>query len=322
MNQSGVLVDQLEKTYPGPVRAVDGISFEVAAGEIYGLLGPNGAGKSTVVKVLTTLALPTSGTAQVGGFDVRTQPGEVRRIAGVALQEIGLDPVMKSLEMLRLQGRLFGMSSGEATRRAHELIELVGLSDATERRIRTYSGGMRRRLDLALALVHQPQVLFLDEPTTGLDPASRRDLWAEVKRLNRELQMTILLTTQYLEEADALADRVAIIDQGRIQLEGSPAELKAGVGSESINISFRNRELAEQARGVLAQLAAEIQRDRETIRLYLNRAAAAVPAVVRRLQQANLEPLSVTLTQPTLDDVFLKATGQRLAAPSGMEATQ
>lgn len=317
MNQSGVLVDQLEKIYPGPIRAVDGISFEVAAGEIYGLLGPNGAGKSTVVKVLTTLALPTAGTAQVGGYDVRSQPADVRRIAGVALQEIGLDPVMKSLELLRLQGRLFEMTRGEAARRAQELIELVGLSDATERRIHTYSGGMRRRLDLALALVHQPQVLFLDEPTSGLDPASRRDLWAEVRRLNRELNMTILLTTQYLEEADALADRVAIIDAGQIQVEGSPAELKRAVSAESINITFDTHELADRAGGVLAQLATQIQRDRETLRLYLEQAAAAIPSVVRQLQQANLEPVSVTLTQPTLDDVFLRVTGQRLAAPTG-----
>lgn len=322
MSHSGIRAKQLEKTYPGPVRAVDGVSFEVDAGEIYGLLGPNGAGKSTVVKLLTTLALPSAGEASVGGFDVRSQPGEVRRIAGVALQEIGLDPVMKPLELLRLQGQLFGMRRAEASVRALELIELVGLSAAAERRIRTYSGGMRRRLDLALALVHQPRVLFLDEPTTGLDPASRRDLWAEVKRLNREFDMTILLTTQYLEEADALADRVAIIDRGQLQIEGTPSELKQAIGSEALNISFDNPSLAERASRVLAGLANELQRDRETLRLYLDQAAGAIPAVIQQLQQASLEPVTVTLTQPTLDDVFLKVTGQRFDPVANQPTTE
>lgn len=322
MSHSGIRANQLEKTYPGPVRAVDGVSFEVGAGEIYGLLGPNGAGKSTVVKMLTTLALPSGGGATVGGFDVRSQPEQVRRIAGVALQEVGLDPVMKSLELLRLQGQLFGMARDQATARGRELIELVGLTEAAERRIRTYSGGMRRRLDLALALVHQPRVLFLDEPTTGLDPASRRDLWAEVKRLNRELDMTILLTTQYLEEADALADRVAIIDRGQIQIEGTPSDLKQGIGSEAVNISFATPGLAERASRVLFALSNELQRDRETLRLYLDKAAAAIPAVVQQLQQASLEPVAVTLTQPTLDDVFLRVTGERFDRAATQPASE
>ncbi|MGD2162101.1 MAG: ATP-binding cassette domain-containing protein, partial [Anaerolineales bacterium] len=194
-----IRVVDLAKYYPGDVKAVDGISFEVSAGQIFGFLGPNGAGKSTAIKILTTLALPSSGYAEVGGYDVVEQAGLVRCIAGVALQEIGLDPIMTSREMLSMQAQLFGASTREARKRADELLELVRLTDALERRVGTYSGGMRRRLDLALALVHEPEILFLDEPTTGLDPASRRDVWTEVRRLNKELGMTIFLTTQYLE---------------------------------------------------------------------------------------------------------------------------
>jgi ABC-2 type transport system ATP-binding protein len=245
----------------------------------------------------------------------------VRRIAGVALQEIGIDALMKPLELLSLQAQIFGASRSQALARAHQLLELVGLSDAIDRRAGTYSGGMRRRLDLALALVHEPDILFLDEPTTGLDPASRRDVWAEVRRLNRTLGMTIFLTTQYLEEADELADVVAIIDKGEIVAKGSPAQLKAGVGSESINVAFADRETAERATRELSPMAHNIQADRDIVRLYLPQAAMAIPEVVNRLQQANLNPVSLTLTQPTLDDVFLQVTGQRLAYQNGNLAT-
>jgi ABC-2 type transport system ATP-binding protein len=248
----------------------------------------------------------------VGGFDVVDQAGEVRRIAGVALQEIGLDPTMKSMELLSLQGRLFGFSSSQAQARAQELLELVKLTDAVDRRVGTYSGGMRRRLDLALALVHEPDILFLDEPTTGLDPASRRDIWEEVRRLNRQLGITIFLTTQYLEEADELADEIAIIAKGKIAVKGSPAQLKAALGAESINLVFESHALAEQAAGQVGDMAGRIQVDRDMLRLYMDHAAQAIPSVVNRLQQARLNPLSLTLTQPTLDDVFLQVTGQRL----------
>lgn len=313
MSTREIVVEDLTKHYPAGVRAVDGITFTVKPGSIFGFLGPNGAGKSTTIKILTTLALPTSGNARVGGFDVVSQASEVRRIAGVALQDIGIDPLMKSVELLVLQGQLFGMSRKAATRRAHELLELVRLSDAVGRRVGTYSGGMRRRLDLALALVHQPEILFLDEPTTGLDPASRRDVWEEVRRLNRELGMTIFLTTQYLEEADMLADVVAIINKGVIAVEGSPARLKAAVGTESINVAFDSHETAERASLLLDGMAQRVQIDRDTLRLYMGQAAQAIPVVVSRLQQADLNPISLTLTQPTLDDVFLQVTGQRLA---------
>lgn len=309
-----IRVEKLVKNYPGDVVAVDDISFHVDSGKIFGFLGPNGAGKSTTIKILTTLALPTEGNAFVGGYDVVCEAADVRRIAGVALQEIGLDQMMKSIELLTLQGQLFGNSRSVAKQRAEELLELMKLTDAIDRRVGTYSGGMRRRLDLALALVHEPEILFLDEPTTGLDPAGRRDVWEEVRRLNRDLGMTIFLTTQYLEEADELADIVAIIDKGKIQTEGSPAKLKAAVGNESINLAFESGEIAERARTELNDLAERIQSDRDVVRLYVSQAAERIPMVVNRLQQSELNPISLTLTQPTLDDVFLQVTGQRLIA--------
>ncbi|RMD50373.1 MAG: ATP-binding cassette domain-containing protein, partial [Candidatus Thermofonsia bacterium] len=284
------------------------------SGQIYGFLGPNGAGKSTTIKILTTLGLPTSGTARIGGYDVITQANEVRRIAGVALQDVGIDPLMKPGELLALQARLFGANRHDAKARADHLLRLVNLTEAANRRVGTYSGGMKRRLDLAMALVHDPDVLFLDEPTTGLDPASRRDVWNEVRRLNQDLGMTIFLTTQYLEEADELADTIGIIANGQIVKSGSPAQLKASLGKESINLAFDSRETAVQAHALFSTEAMQAQVDRDTVRLYLDQAARAIPQVVERLSQANLEPISLTLTQPTLDDVFLQVTGQALQA--------
>jgi ABC-2 type transport system ATP-binding protein len=312
MSDREIIVENLTKQYPDGVLAVDHISLKVQAGQIFGFLGPNGAGKSTIVKILTTLALPTDGIARVGGFDVVKQAEQVRRIAGVALQEIGLDPLMKPLEMLGLQAKLFGADNREARTRAQELLELVGLTEALNRRIGTYSGGMRRRLDLALSLVHDPEVLFLDEPTTGLDPSSRRDIWEEVRRLNRSLGVTIFLTTQYLEEADELADVVAIINHGKIVAEGSPAELKAGIGNESINLRFENARAAGDAKVYLDSLSAPIQADRDVLRMYVEGAAEKIPQVLKDLGAAQIEPVSLTITQPSLDDVFLQVTGQRL----------
>lgn len=311
MSNREIIVEKLEKKYPGDVVAVDDVSFKVNAGEVFGFLGPNGAGKSTTIKILTTLALPTAGRATVGGYDVVCESDKVRQFAGVALQDIGLDPIMKSLELLTLQGQLFGLDRKQARARAEELLELVKLTDAVDRRVGTYSGGMRRRLDLALALVHKPEILFLDEPTAGLDPSSRRDVWEEVRRLNRELGMTIFLTTQYLEEADELAEVIAIIDQGKIQTIGSPSRLKADLGNESINVTFDSREIAEKARLQLSSFSDQIQIDRDVVRVYLKQAAQAIPGVVNRLQQSDINPISLTLTQPTLDDVFLQVTGQR-----------
>ncbi len=309
-----IIVENLVKKYSGGVTAVDDISLHVTAGQIYGFLGPNGAGKSTVIKILTTLGLPTSGSATVGGFDVIAQAAQVRRIAGVALQDVGIDPLMKPGELLTLQARLFGANRHEARARADTLLELVDLTGAAGRRVATYSGGMKRRLDLAMALVHKPDILFLDEPTTGLDPASRRDIWREVRRLNQEMGMTIFLTTQYLEEADELADMIGIIDQGRIVKSGSPAQLKASMGKESLNLAFAEREVAGKAGQLLTDELGRANVDRDTVRLYIDDAARAIPGVVERLQQAGLEPISLTLTQPTLDDVFLQVTGQALQA--------
>jgi ABC-2 type transport system ATP-binding protein len=314
MAERDISVENLVKHYPGDVKAVDDISFRVEDGSVFGFLGPNGAGKSTTIKILTTLALPTAGRASVGGYDVVDEAQQVRRIAGVALQEIGIDPLMKAEELLMLQAQLFGANRAQARARAQELLELVQLTDALDRRVGTYSGGMRRRLDLAMGLVQEPRVLFLDEPTTGLDPASRRDVWEEVRRLNQELGITIFLTTQYLEEADELAETVAIIDQGKLATQGSPARLKAALGGESINLLFDDRQMAEQAQEALNGMGDRLQLDRDVLRLYMEDAAGAIPAVVNRLQEAQLAPISLTLTQPTLDDVFLQVTGQRLEA--------
>ena len=310
MANGEIIVEQLVKQY-GDFMAVDGVSFKVDSGEIFGFLGPNGAGKSTVVKMLTTLSLPSSGRATVGGFDIEKEAQDVRRVSGVALQEIGLDPLLKSMELLTIQGQLFGESRKEARQRAVELLELVKLSDVTDRPVGKYSGGMRRRLDLAMALVHRPDVLFLDEPTTGLDPASRRDVWNEVRRLNREYGMTIFLTTQYLEEADELADRVAIIDRGQIRVEGQPQALKAALGGESINVTFKEVDDVESAKDELMEMFDRVQVDRKTLRLYRNGAAQIVPTVMTRLSARNLDPIALTLTTPTLDDVFLQVTGER-----------
>lgn len=236
--------------YFGDVKAVDGIDITVKTGEIFGFLGPNGAGKSTAVRMLTTLLRPTSGTATVAGFDVAKHPDEVRRRIGVALQDAAIDPLMTGTELLRLQAVLYGIPQAQMKNRASELLERVGLTAAADRRVGTYSGGMRRRLDLALALIHQPTVLFLDEPTTGLDPMSRMSLWEEVRRLNNE-GTTVMLTTQYLEEADQLADRIAIIDAGKIVREGKPQDLKAGVGFPTLLITVPSDQ-TERAKAVLA----------------------------------------------------------------------
>ena len=320
MAEQDIYVEDLAKSYPGGVYAVDGVSFQVESGKIFGFLGPNGAGKSTTIKILTTLSLPSSGRAVVGGYDVVSQAQEVRRIAGVALQDIGIDPLMKPVELLSLQGELFGENRTQARERAYELLALVRLTDAIDRRVGTFSGGMRRRLDLAMALVHEPQILFLDEPTTGLDPASRRDVWEEVRRLNRTLGMTIFLTTQYLEEADELADVVAIIDRGKIVAEGSPTRLKTALGGESINLAFESQELATKAAAELVNFGDRIQSDRDVLRLYFEKAAGKIPEVMSRLAEAGLNPISLTLTQPTLDDVFLQITGQRLSSQQNITA--
>jgi len=295
----------------GDVEAVAGIDLEVEEGEIFGFLGPNGAGKSTTVRVLTTLLRPTSGHAQVAGFDVVTEAAAVRRSIGVALQDAAIDPLMTGHELLRLQASLHGISRERAMERGRELLERVGLTGAAARRVSTYSGGMRRRLDLALSLVHEPVVLFLDEPTTGLDPTSRMSLWDEVRRLNRESGTTVFLTTQYLEEADQLAGRVAIIDLGHIVRQGPPATLKAEVGAPTLTIKVDDHEVA-RATEVACRFGEPRPADGGGIAVGLEGGAAQMAAVVRALDEAGITPRHLDLHAPSLDDVFAEATGRRL----------
>ena len=296
--------------YFGDVKAVDGIDITVKTGEIFGFLGPNGAGKSTAVRMLTTLLRPTSGTATVAGFDVAKYPDEVRRRIGVALQDAAIDPLMTGTELLRLQAVLYGIPQAQMKNRASELLERVGLTAAADRRVGTYSGGMRRRLDLALALIHQPTVLFLDEPTTGLDPMSRMSLWEEVRRLNNE-GTTVMLTTQYLEEADQLADRIAIIDAGKIVREGKPQDLKAGVGFPTLLITVPSDQ-TERAKAVLATFGDMRPTAEGSLGVGLRGGANVVTDVVRKLDEAAVRVQHLEINEPSLDDVFAEATGHRL----------
>jgi ABC-2 type transport system ATP-binding protein len=302
------------------VKAVDGVDLEVGAGEIFGFLGPNGAGKSTTVRMLTTLLSLTGGTARVAGFDVVREADQVRRSIGVALQDAAIDPLMTGRELLQLQAVMYGLPKSQHRVRSDELLERVGLSGAADRRVGTYSGGMRRRLDLALSLIHQPTVLFLDEPTTGLDPMSRLSLWEEVRRLNNE-GTTVLLTTQYLEEADQLADRIAIIDHGKIVREGVPRELKAQVGAPTLLVSVPDARVAD-ARDVLGTFGDLRPTPEGTLGVGLTAGAAAVADVIRRLDEAGIRVQHLELNEPSLDDVFAEATGYRLeGAQAAPEAT-
>jgi len=294
----------------GDVEAVNGINLQVNAGEIFGFLGPNGAGKSTVVRMLTTLLRPTSGKAFVAGFDVAKHPNEVRQRIGVALQDAAIDPLMTGVELLRLQAVLYAIPKSKMKSRADELLERVGLTAAADRRVGTYSGGMRRRLDLALSLIHQPTVLFLDEPTTGLDPMSRVSLWEEVRRLNNE-GTTVMLTTQYLEEADQLADRIAIIDKGVIVREGKPQDLKAGVGFPTLVINV-SRDQHELAMSILMGFGDLRPTAEGTLGVGLRGGAEAVTDVVRKLDESSIRVQHLELNEPSLDDVFAEATGHRL----------
>jgi len=295
------------------VNAVDGVDLDISEGEIYGFLGPNGAGKSTTVRMLCTLLAPTGGQATVAGYDVARQPGEVRLHIGVALQEAALDPKQSGRELLRLQGLLYGLPKDAATRRAGQLGSLMGLDDALDRRVGTYSGGMRRRLDLAAALVHNPDVLFLDEPTTGLDPISRVAVWDEVRRLNTQLGMTIFLTTQYLEEADELAHRVGIIDRGRIVAEGTPTELKRSVGADVIVARVEGDPSAAVAAVEAVKGVQGVEVHGNELVVTADDGSAAISPVAVALAGCGVTVRDVTLRTPTLDDVFLDLTGGHLA---------
>jgi ABC-2 type transport system ATP-binding protein len=299
--------------------AVDEVDLAVERGEIYGFLGPNGAGKSTTVRVLCTLLAPTSGTAAVAGYDVATQPGAVRLRIGVALQEAALDPKQTGRELLRLQGLLYGLPKEALKARVEELGVLIDLADWLDRPIDTYSGGMKRRLDLVAALVHNPEVLFLDEPTTGLDPVTRVRVWEEVRRLNEKLGMTIFLTTQYLEEADLLCHRVGIIDRGRIVAEGTPAELKRSVGADVIvaRIDGDARSLCpivESLPGVQG-----VESHGEELVIATDNGSAAISPVAVALSECDVTVRDLTLRTPTLDDVFLELTGSHIERTNGSE---
>jgi len=308
---SAITTEGLVRNF-GATPAVERLDLDIRQGEIYGFLGPNGAGKSTTVRVLCTLLAPSAGRAVVAGHDVATEPGDVRLRIGVALQDVALDPKQTGEELLRLQGRLYGLTRGEIDQRLAELSQLVDIGDALARRIGTYSGGMRRRLDLAAALVHNPEVLFLDEPTTGLDPISRARVWEEVRRLNDELGMTIFLTTQYLEEADELADRVGILNAGRLVAEGTPTDLKRGVGNDVIIARVDGD--PSSARAAVAQVAGVQHVDARGSELVVTASdgAATIGPVAVALDSGGVRVRDLTLRTPTLDDVFLELTGVRI----------
>jgi ABC-2 type transport system ATP-binding protein len=311
MTTAAVLTEGLQRRF-GDNMAVAGVDLSVAPGEIYGFLGPNGAGKSTTVRMLCTLLLPTGGRARVAGHDVATEPDAVRLRIGVALQDAALDDKQTGRELLRLQGRLYGLHRDEIERRLADLEPLVDIGDALDARIGTYSGGMKRRLDLAAALVHNPEVLFLDEPTTGLDPISRAKVWDEVRRLNEQLGMTIFLTTQYLEEADQLAHRVGIINGGKLVAEGTPEELKRTVGTDLVVVEVDGDD--DKAKAVLDAVDAvdTVTMAGKEILAHTADGAAAVSPVAVALSEAGIKVRALTLRTPTLDDVFLELTGNRI----------
>ncbi len=308
---SAIITRRLTRHY-GQVKAVDGIDLNVSRGEIYGFLGPNGAGKTTVIRMLITLLAPTSGEITVAGFDVVRNPQDVRLRIGAALQEAALDNKQTGRELLRIQGRLYGLSRSRVDERIAELSRLIDIGDAMDRLIGTYSGGMKRRLDLAAALIHRPEILFLDEPTTGLDPISRARIWEEVRGINREHGITIFLTTQYLEEADALSSRVGIIDRGRLAVQGTPDDLKRARGSDLIIARLEGDAGAASNALKDTPSIAGIEVHGQELTLSVSNGAAVISSVALALDQAGVGVQELTLRTPTLDDVFLQVTGARL----------
>jgi ABC-2 type transport system ATP-binding protein len=309
-----ITVEGLRKQY-GPVQALDGVSFAVREGEVFGLLGPNGAGKSTTVRILTTLTRPDAGGATVAGHDVLRRPNDVRRSIGYVPQESGVDRYGTGRENLMLQGRVQGLGGRKLKSRVDELLDLVGIADAADRVVGGYSGGMKRRLDIALGLVHRPRVLFLDEPTTGLDPEARVAMWEEVTRLAHGESLTILLTTHYLEEADELTDRLAIVSKGRVVVEGTSAELKAELRGDAVHVELEDGEV-DRARGVLASVDAEPEQivDGRVLVARVRNGGRAVPAILSALDGAGIGVASVSVSRPSLDDVYLHYTGREFAA--------
>ena len=307
-----IIATELRKRYPRDVVALDGLSLSVEAGTIFALLGPNGAGKSTTVKILTTLSRPDSGTASVAGMDVLAHPDRVRHAIGVVGQKAGATPEATARENLVMQGEIYGVTGKKLRRRIDELLAHFQLADAADRPTRTYSGGMLRRLDIAIGLVNRPQVLFLDEPTTGLDPEARTELWQEIERLAGDEEMTILLTTHYLEEADRLAARLAIVEHGRIVAEGSPEALKSELRGDAIQIELAETGRDGQVGTALESLAgiSDLRVDGRSVRARAEHGATAVPAVLNALEHSGLSVSSVTMARPSLDDVYLRYAGR------------
>ena len=298
----------------GDIEAVDTLDLSIPRGEIYGFLGPNGAGKTTLVRMLITLLMPSAGSATVAGYDIVRQPNDIRLRIGAALQDAALDLKQTGRELLRLQGRFYGLSRRDVDTRFSDLADLIDIGDAVDRLIGTYSGGMKRRLDLAASLIHNPEILFLDEPTTGLDPISRARVWEEVRRVNRERDVTIFLTTQYLEEADALADRVGIINHGRLMVEGTPADLKRSLGNDVIIAQVDGH--AEQALEAVQHLEGVVAVDAtgSDVIIQASNGAAVISSVALALNERRVDVREITLRTPTLDDVFLSVAGARMEA--------
>jgi len=323
MEGSAITAEGLVKTYPKGVRALDGLGFEVERGTVFGLLGPNGAGKSTTVKILTTLTVPDEGRAVVAGRDVVREPLRVRQAIGVVGQKHGIDPDATGIENLRLQGNLYGMPPRDARARVAELLERLDLADAARRLVRTYSGGMQRKLDVALGIMHRPQVLFLDEPTTGLDPEARAEMWEEIERLREAEGVTVLLTTHYLEEADRLASQLAIVDRGRIVAAGTPDELKSELRGDTLLI-----ELGASADGhaldtvAAAQGVREASVDGKVLRARAVEGARAIPTVLALLEAEGIPVVAATVSRPSLDDVYLRHAGRTFGAAEAEEETR
>jgi ABC-2 type transport system ATP-binding protein len=317
---SAIETQQLVKHYTPEIRAVDGIDIDVPYGSIFGFLGANGSGKTTTVRMLTTLLRPTAGTGRVDGLDIERDAAAVRERIGVALQDASLDDLQTGRELLTLQARLYGVPSGQIKERVSHLLRIVDLEDAPDRTVKTYSGGMKRRLDLAAALVHSPKIVFLDEPTTGLDPISREAIWREVQALNKAEGVTFFLTTQYLEEADRLAGHVAIIDRGKIVAQGTPTELKSSIGTDVITVRVPGGEAdVERAKAALGPLGAtEIRGVNGSVVVYIKDGSTVIPRVVTLLNEASVAIEEVTLARPTLDDVFIRKTGHHLEAEEGV----
>jgi ABC-2 type transport system ATP-binding protein len=319
-NSNIVQVKDLVEVYADGTKAVDGISFHVQEGEFFGFLGPNGAGKSTTIKVLTTLLRKTSGNVTIAGFDLEKDPQKIRKLIGVQSQETSLDPELTGRENMMLQGNLQQMKGAELRDRVNSLLDVVGLKDAADKRAGRYSGGMKKRLDLASTLVHKPKVLFLDEPTTGLDPQSRATVWDYLEQLNKKEGITIFLTTQYLEEADRLCQRLCIVDSGKIVAEGSPSDLKKEIGADAITISMQDKDgksgdaVKAAAREIVSKLPAVVNviESGDGLTLYVKDGGYFIPELVRAFDKTDIKLVSINLSTPSLDDVFLKHTGKRI----------